>query len=81
MDRKRQIANRSKINVDDAHELKYGCGHLAYPKEQLVKAVEKVGNTLPRQEKSSPTWTNNANRPEKLRMQRQASGAAEDGAR
>jgi hypothetical protein len=42
--RKRGVEDRSKINVHEPHEVQYWTKHLNVSKEQLQKAVEKVGN-------------------------------------
>ena len=36
--------DRSKINMHDPHEIQYWIKHLKVSKEELQKAVEKVGN-------------------------------------
>jgi hypothetical protein len=36
--------DRSKINMHEEHEVKYWTKHLGVSKEQLQKAVDKVGN-------------------------------------
>ena len=36
--------DRSKINMHDPHEVQYWTKHLKVSKEELQKAVEKVGN-------------------------------------
>ncbi len=37
--------DRSKINMHEAHEVQYWTKHLNVTKEELQKAVEKVGNS------------------------------------
>jgi hypothetical protein len=41
---KRAMPDRSKIDVDDAKQLKYWTKSLGVSKEDLLDAVEKVGN-------------------------------------
>ncbi|HYI29108.1 MAG TPA: DUF3606 domain-containing protein [Bradyrhizobium sp.] len=36
--------DRSKINMHESHEVQYWTKHLKVSKEQLQKAVDKVGN-------------------------------------
>ncbi|MDB5502637.1 MAG: hypothetical protein JWR89_2539 [Tardiphaga sp.] len=36
--------DRSKINMHEPHELQYWTKHLNVSREELAKAVEKVGN-------------------------------------
>jgi hypothetical protein len=36
--------DRSKINMHEPHEVQYWARHLKVSKEQLQKAVDKVGN-------------------------------------
>jgi 3-oxoacyl-[acyl-carrier-protein] synthase III len=36
--------DRSKINMHEPHEVQYWTKHLGVSKEQLQKAVDKVGN-------------------------------------
>jgi hypothetical protein len=38
--------DRSKINLRDAHELQFWLKHLSVSREQLAKAVDKVGNSV-----------------------------------
>jgi hypothetical protein len=42
--KKTGIGDRSKINMHEPHEVKYWAHQLGVSKEQLQKAVEKVGN-------------------------------------
>jgi hypothetical protein len=42
--RNRGVADRSKINMHEPHEVQYWTKHLNVSKEQLQKAVDKVGN-------------------------------------
>ncbi|WP_271567715.1 DUF3606 domain-containing protein [Bradyrhizobium sp. CCBAU 11386] len=42
---KREQPDRSKINMDEAFEVKYWTHALGVSKEELQKAVEKVGNS------------------------------------
>lgn len=44
MNQKKETPDRSKINMSDPRELKY-CKALGASKDQLAKAVEKVGNS------------------------------------
>jgi hypothetical protein len=37
--------NRSKIAMDEEHEVKYWTKHLGVSKEELRQAVDKVGNS------------------------------------
>jgi 3-oxoacyl-[acyl-carrier-protein] synthase III len=37
--------DRSKINMREPHEVQYWTKHLGVSKEQLQKAVDKVGNS------------------------------------
>ena len=37
--------DRSKINMHEAHEVQYWTKHLNVSKEELQKAVDKVGNS------------------------------------
>ncbi|MCX7318439.1 MAG: DUF3606 domain-containing protein [Alcaligenaceae bacterium] len=37
--------DRSKINMHEAHEVSYWTKHLNVSKEELQKAVDKVGNS------------------------------------
>jgi Protein of unknown function (DUF3606) len=41
---KRGYQDRSKINMHEEHEVKYWSKHLGVSKDQLQKAVDKVGN-------------------------------------
>jgi Protein of unknown function (DUF3606) len=41
----RSSADRSRISVHEEHEVKYWTKHLRVTREQLQKAVEKVGNS------------------------------------
>ena len=41
---KRHQPDRSKINMHEAHEVKYWSHALGVTKEELQKAVDKVGN-------------------------------------
>jgi len=43
MDRDREIANRSKISADDAHDLKYWYGRMAGPKSHHTRLLSAVG--------------------------------------
>lgn len=40
----RGTQDRSKINMHEEHEVRYWTKHLGVSKEQLQKAVDKVGN-------------------------------------
>ncbi|WGD55533.1 DUF3606 domain-containing protein [Bradyrhizobium sp. CB1650] len=42
---KRGQPDRSKINMHEAHEVKYWTHALGVTREELQKAVEKVGNS------------------------------------
>lgn len=42
---KREQPDRSKINMDEAFEVKYWTHALGVSKEELQKAVDKVGNS------------------------------------
>lgn len=42
---KRGQPDRSKINMQEAHEVKYWTHALGISKEELQKAVDKVGNS------------------------------------
>lgn len=42
---KRGQPDRSKINMHEAHEVSYWTKHLNVSKEELQKAVDKVGNS------------------------------------
>ena len=41
---KRDIPDRSKININEPVEVRYWTKHLSISREELLKAVEKVGN-------------------------------------
>lgn len=41
---KRRQQDRSKINMHEAHEVQYWTKHLNVSKEELQRAVDKVGN-------------------------------------
>ncbi|WP_065754352.1 DUF3606 domain-containing protein [Bradyrhizobium paxllaeri] len=41
----REQPDRSKINMNQIHEVRYWTKHLNVSKEELQKAVEKVGNS------------------------------------
>ena len=41
----RQQPDRSKINMNQIHEVRYWTKHLDVSKEELQKAIEKVGNS------------------------------------
>jgi 3-oxoacyl-[acyl-carrier-protein] synthase III len=43
--KKKSSQNRSKINMHEPHEVRYWTKHLNVSKEQLQKAVDKVGNS------------------------------------
>jgi len=43
--RKTRFQDRSKINMHEPHELPYWTRHLNVSKEELQKAVDKVGNS------------------------------------
>jgi 3-oxoacyl-[acyl-carrier-protein] synthase III len=43
--RKRGEADRSKISMSEDHEVQYWTKHLGVTREQLQKAVDKVGNS------------------------------------
>jgi hypothetical protein len=42
---KRDQSDRSKINMSEDYEVRYGTKHLNISKEELQKAVDKVGNS------------------------------------
>lgn len=42
---KRGQPDRSRINLHEDYEVKYWTKHLGVSREQLAKAVEKVGNS------------------------------------
>lgn len=42
---KRQTRDRSKINIDDALEIKYWMHNLGISREQLQGVIDKVGNS------------------------------------
>ena len=42
---KKEQPDRSKINIDQPHEVKYWVRALGVSKEDLQKAVDKVGNS------------------------------------
>jgi predicted RNA-binding protein YlqC (UPF0109 family) len=42
---KRDQPDRSKINMSEAHEVDYWTKHLNISKEELQKAIDKVGNS------------------------------------
>ena len=44
---KREKADRLRINMHETWEVKYWTKHLDVTKEQLQKAVDKVGNSAP----------------------------------
>ena len=44
METKRDIPDRSKININEPVEVRYWTKHLSISREELLKAVEKVGN-------------------------------------
>ena len=41
----REQPDRSKINMNQIHEVRYWAKHLNVSKEELQKAIEKVGNS------------------------------------
>ncbi|MGH6711013.1 MAG: DUF3606 domain-containing protein [Bradyrhizobium sp.] len=41
---RKEAADRSKINMNQPHEVRYWTRHLNITKEDLQKAVDKVGN-------------------------------------
>lgn len=41
---RKAAVDRSKINIQQPHEVRYWTRHLSISKEDLQKAVEKVGN-------------------------------------
>ena len=43
--KKKGSQDRSKINMHEPHEVNYWTKHLNVSKEQLQKAVDKVGNS------------------------------------
>jgi 3-oxoacyl-[acyl-carrier-protein] synthase III len=43
--KKKGSQDRSKINMHEPHEVRYWTKHLNVSKEQLQKAVDKVGNS------------------------------------
>jgi hypothetical protein len=42
--KKRGQPDRSKISITEAHEVRYWTKHLDVSQEELLRAVEKVGN-------------------------------------
>jgi hypothetical protein len=42
---KKDRGDRSKVNMHEDHEVKYWSHHLGVSREQLQKAVDKVGNS------------------------------------
>jgi predicted RNA-binding protein YlqC (UPF0109 family) len=42
---KKEQPNRSKINTSQIHEVRYWTKHLHVSKEELQKAIDKVGNS------------------------------------
>jgi len=42
---KRGAADRSKINMNEDHEVHYWAKHLGVTREELRRAVDKVGNS------------------------------------
>jgi hypothetical protein len=42
--RKKGLQDRSKINVHEPHQVLYWTKHLKVSNEELLKAVDKVGN-------------------------------------
>jgi len=42
---KKDQGDRSKINMHEAYQVKYWTHELGVPKEELQKAVDKVGNS------------------------------------
>ena len=42
---RKEAADRSKINMNQPHEVRYWTRHLSVSKEDLQKAVDKVGNS------------------------------------
>jgi 3-oxoacyl-[acyl-carrier-protein] synthase III len=43
--KKKGYQDRSKINMHEPHEVQYWTKHLGVSKEELQKAVDKVGNS------------------------------------
>ena len=43
--RKRGMPDRSKISMTEEHEVRYWTKHLGVSREELHKAIEKVGNS------------------------------------
>ena len=41
---RKEAADRSKINMQQPHEVRYWTRHLNVSKEELQKAIDKVGN-------------------------------------
>jgi hypothetical protein len=41
----REQPDRSKINMNQIHEVRYWTKHFNVSKEELLKAIEKVGNS------------------------------------
>jgi len=41
----REQPDRSKVNMNQVHEVRYWTKHLNVSKEELQRAVEKVGNS------------------------------------
>ncbi len=43
--KKKGVADRSKINMDEDYEVKYWTKELGVSKDELQRAVDKVGNS------------------------------------
>ena len=43
--RKKGAADRSRINMHEPHEVRYWAKHLRVSREELQRAVDKVGNS------------------------------------
>lgn len=43
--KKKSQPDRSKINMHEAHEVKYWTKHLGVDRERLQEAIDKVGNS------------------------------------
>jgi hypothetical protein len=42
---KKVTPNRGRVDTSDADEVKYLCRHLGVSREELLRAVDKVGNS------------------------------------
>jgi len=55
--KKKGSPDRSKINMHEPYEVQYWTKHLNVSKEQLQKAVDKVGNSAAAVRKELAAWT------------------------